>query len=103
MEGAVKQLIDYGTLGVAVILLGWFAVRLVWWIIKESATALREKDKQLRTAYSQRIETSDALADAMRGYTEALDRLADEQRRLRRAVERSLRDGTEDENHTSSD
>lgn len=96
MEGAVKQLIEYGVLGVAVILLGWFTARLVWWIIKESATALREKDKQLRTAYSQRIETSDVLADALREHTDALTRLADEQRRLRRAIERSLRDGTED-------
>lgn len=103
MEGAVKQLIDYGTLGVAVILLGWFAVRLVWWIIKESAAALREKDKQLKIAYSQRIETSDALADAMRAYTEALDRLADEQRRLRRAIERNQRNASEDEDHTSPD
>lgn len=86
MDGLTDIFAEHGILAIILAFLGWFSFRLVWYVIKQSADKVEEVEKKLETSYVQRLEISEQLAAALEEITVALQKLASEQRRLRKAV-----------------
>jgi len=76
-DAAYKSLIEFGVVGAILAIVLFTSIGLVWWTLKTTAKAMREKDQYIQDVNERRVESAKDAVEAMTVVSGQLARLID--------------------------
>ena len=64
-EAAYQELLQYGAIGAMLVIILSLAIALVWWTLRSTAKAIREKDEELRRVNDLRAGSVEKMVEAL--------------------------------------